>query len=171
MNVNLCCFVWHLASLFSEISGFLNCCLVICLALLGFLLSDLRLGSNLVQLFLHRSKTDQLGRGRWIKLRQLPGSICSVSLLRKYLAVCPALGSFLLIHSSGHPLTIYQFNSVLRKCLRMLDLAHLRITSHSFRIGAAIETTLLGFSVPAIKSIGGWSSDCYCYYTRPNFSV
>lgn len=68
----------------------------------GFLLSDLRLGSNLVQLFLCRSKTDQLGCGCWITLRQLPGSsICWVSLLRKYLAVRPALGSLLLIHSSG----------------------------------------------------------------------
>lgn len=138
----------------------------------GISFSDLVLGSDFITIRIKRSKTDQLGLGRWVTLRPLNSSpICPILLIHQYLTVRPVGPGCLLIHCSGLPLTRYQFCSVLKKCLIHLGLGHLPITSHSFRIGAATTASELGLSADVVKNIGGWRSSCYRSYIRPNFSV
>lgn len=138
----------------------------------GFSFSDLVLGNDFIQLKIKKSKTDQLGHGRWVTLRRLDSSsICPVLLIHQYLQIRPIGSGSLLIHGSGLPLTRYQFCSVLKKCLNHLGLGHLPISSHSFRIGAATTASSLGLSNDIVKNIGRWRSSCYRSYIRPNFSV
>lgn len=107
-----------------------------------------------------RSKTDQLGVGKGIVVHQLPGSlICPVKALGEYISLRPRYVYNFLIHSAGAFLTKFQFNSVLKKCLHVLNLDNFRITSHSFRIGAATEASRLGLNDEVIKKIGRWKSN------------
>lgn len=137
----------------------------------GLLLEDLLIGPDFVRILLRRSKTDQLGRGRWVTVDRIDNPlICAVSLLSRFLSIRNSSSGHLFLHLSSLPLTVFQFNSVLKKCLHFLQLGHLRISSHSFRIGAATEAAELGLSSDEIKNLGGWKSDCYLCYVRPNVS-
>lgn len=135
----------------------------------GLWFSDVSMGPDFIKIFLRFSKTDQLGRGRWIVIPRSFGSpVCAFFWLSAYLPSRPLGSPQLLLHDSGSPLTQRQFSAVLKKCLLYLNLPHLRVTSHSFRIGAATEAAKLGFSESDIKKLGGWKSDCYLSYIRPN---
>lgn len=84
----------------------------------GLLISDVCMGSTFVWLLLQYSKTDQLSKGRRIVVHQLPGSsVCAFSLLSQYLLTHPLVSNQLLVHSSGLPLTQYQFSAVPKKML------------------------------------------------------
>lgn len=120
-------------------------------------------------IFIPKSKTDQFGKGSWLKLNSLPDSpICPVNLVGQFLRVRSTEGGSFFIHTNGLPLTVYQFNSVFRKCLYTLNMGGLPLSSHSFRIGAATEAARLGLDVVSIKRIGRWRSDAYKLYIRPH---
>lgn len=80
-------------------------------------------------------------------------------------------GGFFLIHVNLMPLTKYQFDVVLKKCLEKMGLNNLRFSSHSFRIGAASEGARLGLPELDIKEMGRWKSQCFKLYVRPNLFV
>lgn len=133
---------------------------------------DVSVKDGIASVFLCYSKTDQLGKGRTVLLHKtILEEICPVSLISKYLLVRPKNAVSFFIHIDGSPLTVYQFNGVLKKCMVFLDLPNIRITSHSFRIGAATEAFRMGFSSDDIKALGGWSSNCFKRYIRPNLYV
>lgn len=74
-------------------------------------------GSSVV-LFLRRSKADQVSKGTYLWLLHVHGSpICPVSIVVEYLQFHPAGTGFFLIHSDGSALSIFQFVSVLQRCL------------------------------------------------------
>lgn len=130
-------------------------------------LSDVFLSDVCLKLFIQRSKTDQLGKGVWISLFPVSSPLCPLKVVRDYLAVRPScLGSFLL-HLDGSVLMRFQFSAILKKSLVALNLGHLKITSHSFRIGAATEAAKFGLHSDAIKRIGRWESDRFKIYVRP----
>lgn len=118
---------------------------------------------------MRHSKTDQLGKGRIISIAKIyDSSICACHFMYKYCSIRPKCGSHLFVHVDGLPLTRFQFSAVLKKCLVKLNLDHLHITTHSFRIGAATEASRLGLSASAIQDLGGRKSNCFKTYIRPN---
>ena len=120
-------------------------------------------------IFVPKSKTDQAAKGTWLTLHAFPDSpICPVRLVGQFLQVRGAGGGSFFIHDNGIPLSVYQFNTVFRKCLTTLNLGGLPLSSHSFRIGAATEAARLGLDVVSIKRIGRWQSDAYKLYIRPH---
>lgn len=124
---------------------------------------------NMVRCWLGKSKTDQEGRGCWIELHELPGSLsCPVRSLREFLLVRPVGPRPLLVHQDGSFLSRYQFVAVFRKCLMALGLCASKYSSHSFRIGAATEAARWGLGPSTIQRIGRWESNRYRSYVRPH---
>nr|XP_033817352.1 uncharacterized protein LOC117368118 isoform X1 [Geotrypetes seraphini] len=134
----------------------------------GLLLRHVQCGDSTVSLYLARSKTDQLGRGRTVVLNKINGVTCPVTALCAYMAVRPPLGLALLLHVDGGPLTRYQFLAVLRLVLRRCGEDPAHFGTHSFRIGAATCAFLAGVPGEGIRRLGRWSSDCYRSYIRPH---
>ena len=135
-------------------------------------MSHVFLESSRLTIFVPRSKTDQFGKGAWIKLQAFPCSpICLAKLVGQFLQVRGSKGGSFFIHNNGLPLTSYQFNSVFHKCLIVLDMERLPLSLHSFRNGASTEAARLGLDVVNIKRIGRWQSDAYKLYIRPHCCV
>ncbi|XP_075683592.1 uncharacterized protein LOC142652068 isoform X1 [Rhinoderma darwinii] len=138
----------------------------------GLSFQDVSCKIDHVLLLLKKSKTDQLGKGRLVRINQFSGSVlCPVSNVKHWLSIRPSLGVAFLIHQNGDQLSRFQFNSVLKKCLKSLKLEHLKISSHSFRIGAATEAAQLGIDEGIIKRIGRWESNRFKLYVRPDLLV
>lgn len=134
--------------------------------------SDVLVVGDSVRIFLRRSKTDQSGRGRWVTLYIAPsGVICPVFWVSQYLLVRPPGSGSFFIHLDLSPLTRFQFSAVLSSCLKRLNLSGFRFSSHSFRIGAATEASLLGFSNDSLKKLGRWDSNRFKLYVRPDLIV
>lgn len=134
-------------------------------------ISDVFLGRDFIKIFIPRSKSDQIGHGIWIRLNSFEAQFCPVKVISKYLSARPfSLGDFF-IHADNSVLTKFQFNFVLKKSLEYLGLDNLRITSHSFRIGAATEAARFGLHESIIRRLGRWESDRFRLYVRPNLVV
>lgn len=66
----------------------------------GLQFTDVSISDEVVKIFIRHSKTDQLGKGRWVSLHAFSGShICPIKLL----------ASYLFIHIDSSPLTRFQF--------------------------------------------------------------
>ncbi|XP_075444756.1 uncharacterized protein LOC142488268 [Ascaphus truei] len=118
----------------------------------GLQRADVSLGEGLVRLLVRRSKTDQKGKGAWILLKGLPGSVvCTVKALEDYLAVRPEQGGPLLVHKNGGALSRFQYLRVFRMCLKHQGLEGGQYGTHSFRIGAATEAARVGLAVAKIR--------------------
>jgi len=89
--------------------------------------------------------------------------LCAVASWEKWLALGPPLeaGQPALRKRSGAPFTQADLNSRLKQLL-----PNVKISSHSFRIGAATEMGLKGYANSDIKLAGRWSSGCFERYVR-----
>ncbi|XP_040213109.1 uncharacterized protein LOC120943709 isoform X1 [Rana temporaria] len=138
----------------------------------GILVDHVTVDTSGIQLWISRSKTDALGKGARIRLAaQGVKSVCPVDAVTRFLVVRPPVPGLFLVHQNGGPLTKYQFDAVLRKCLLKLGLKNMRISSHSFRIGAASEAARRGVCESDIKDMGRWKSNCFKVYVRPNLFI
>lgn len=125
-----------------------------------------------VAIFLRKSKTDQGGRGRMVRVYPIHGSPqCPVSTVKEFLKVRPNVQGPFLIHLNCSMLSRFQFGAVFRKCLQGLGLVEKEFSSHSFRIGAATEAARLGMDVEVIKRIGRWESNRFQSYVRPQLAL
>ncbi|CAC5378575.1 unnamed protein product [Mytilus coruscus] len=70
------------------------------------------------------------------------------------------------IHFGGNYVTRYQFNAVLKKALNVANITSDNFQSHSFRIGAASQSSKMGFSDDEIQDFGRWESKAYKRYIR-----
>lgn len=135
----------------------------------GLLFSDVEVKVGSVLCRVARSKTDQLGRGRWVSLLAQPGDpVCPVELAAAYSPIRPQGGVQWLLHRNGLPLTRFQFGAVLRRCLVQLGLAAGDYGTHSFRIGAATCAAARGVSDEGIQTLGRWRSKAFRSYVRPD---
>ena len=93
-----------------------------------------------------------------------------------YSPICPvaAIKSFLVWRGSspgplfllaGKSVKPYTFNSTLKSLLCQCNIQE-RITSHSFRIGAATWWAQLNYSEARIKQLGRWRSNAFLKYIR-----
>lgn len=138
----------------------------------GLRFQDVLISGTGIRMFIRRSKTDQLGKGRWIQLNQCKDPIiCPAIVVSTYLSVRPDLSGNFLIHRDGLPLTKFQFSSVFKKCLRVMGFPETQFSTHSFRIGAATEAARMGLDDAIIRRLGRWESDRFNIYIRPNLFI
>jgi hypothetical protein len=132
------------------------------------LISDIKANAVNVTISLRHSKSNQFGRPQVIKLsRSINSQICPVQAVSKFIAVRPTQARPFLCHFDSNPLTRYEFQAMLKKVKSFTGLANQRITSHSFRIGAATTAAAKGWSQEAIQSSGRWRNESYRRYIRP----
>lgn len=133
----------------------------------GLLYVDVVFREGAVLCRLPRSKTDQMGRGRWVTLgAQLEVAVCPVRLARAYAQLRPAGAVQWLVHADGSPLTRYQFGAVLKQSLGHIGLRGEEYGTHSFRIGAATSAAASGLPPAAIQGLGRWKSGAFRSYVR-----
>lgn len=138
----------------------------------GLQAGEVCISQEKVQVFISKSKTDPLGRGRWLTLHACGDPIiCPYLILSKYIAVRPSGTGNFLVHLDLSPLTRFQFSTILQRCLASLGLGHFKFSSHSFRIGAATEAARMGLDDSIIKRLGRWESERFNLYIRPNLSL
>lgn len=135
----------------------------------GLLFNTIKADYRCIKIFLHRFKTDQLGKGSWINLYVcIDQVICPVRLLNAYISVRPIGQHLLFVRENNSPLTNFQFTRVFSKCLQFLQKDSLLLSCHSFQIGAETETAKIGLDKDRIKRIGRWKFNAYALYVRPN---
>ncbi|XP_075688135.1 uncharacterized protein LOC142656971 [Rhinoderma darwinii] len=135
----------------------------------GLRSGEVSLFADRLEVWLRRSKTDQVGKGKLIVLFALPGSVmCPVECMRGF---TPNRGSPdlpLLRHVDGSFLSRFQFGAVFKKCLTAVGVAAGSYSSHSFRIGAATEAGRWGLDDEGVRRIGRWESNRFKSYVRPH---
>ena len=90
---------------------------------------------------------------------------CPLSLLQKYLDVRSSQPGPLFVFHDGNPINRTYFIKILAASIKSAKLTG-RITTHSFRIGAATHAAAMGCSSQQIKIMGRWKSDAYSSYVR-----
>lgn len=110
--------------------------------------------------------------GAHVGLLSIPGSaICPVAVVGKYLGLCPAVAGSFLVYANGTALSIFQFVSVLQRCLSAAGIEVSKFSLHSFHIGAATEAARWGLDNAVVKRIDRWKSDRFKLYVRPPFGL
>ena len=123
--------------------------------------SSCRLSHNRFKLIFSSSKSS--GRPASISIKATGKRHCPLSLLQKYLTLRSTEPGPLFIFRDGHPINRTYFNKILSAAKKVAKLTG-RITTHSFRIGAATNAAAMGFSTQQIKIMGRWKSDAYSSY-------
>ncbi|CAC5420857.1 unnamed protein product [Mytilus coruscus] len=129
-------------------------------------LDNFSFSENNVSINLKFSKTDQLGKGSLTIKPSINSHVCPVHLLKKYFIARPKSIGLVFIHFGGNYVTRYQFNAVLKKALNVANITSDNFQSHSFRIGAASQSSKMGFSDDEIQDFGRWESKAYKRYIR-----
>ncbi|XP_062581945.1 uncharacterized protein LOC134243730 [Saccostrea cucullata] len=93
-------------------------------------------------------------------------SFCPVQAMRNYLEVRGAEEGALFCYRSGRPISRTEFCDVLRSALKFSKLDSNTFKAHSFRIGAATQAHLQGFSDSQIRVMGRWHSESFKRYIR-----
>ncbi|XP_060137809.1 uncharacterized protein LOC132593062 [Zootoca vivipara] len=99
----------------------------------GLLLKDIQLSSAELLVHIRSSKTDQCGKGAWLKLaasRSL--GPCPVKDTRRYLCLRPPGSGPLFIHEDGSRLMRHQFTRVLRMAIDACGFPAKEYAAHSF---------------------------------------
>ncbi|XP_053145785.1 uncharacterized protein LOC128342483 [Hemicordylus capensis] len=127
--------------------------------------SDLVMDSATVSLRLRFSKTDQWGRGQLVTLHRADNRLmCPVQALGAYMVARGEAEGCLFVHAAGNPLSQYQFWAVMRKAFHVAGVSTGHLSSHSFRIRAALAAANLNYPGAAIQHLGCWQSAAYCRY-------
>lgn len=92
--------------------------------------------------------------------------ICPVSLVKRFLVVRGVLNGPLFVLPGGVIPSQAWFSSLLSACAAAAGLSHLRVTSHSFRIGRVCDMAAERYSAEEIRLLGRWRSDAFRAYMR-----
>lgn len=135
----------------------------------GLQFSDVTWSAEGVQLFIGKSKMDQLGKGVAVSLfRAVPEAVCPVFTVQQFVKIRgPALGAFFR-HKDGSSLSRFQFLAIFRRSLAEAGRDVSQFNTHSFRVGAATEAARWGLSPQVVRRIGRWESDRFKLYVRPH---
>jgi hypothetical protein len=111
-------------------------------------------------------KEDKKGAIAVVDIYQGEADVCPVRAVRKWFRVTagaeeeqPAFR-----FDSGLPITGTSFNRVIRE--RLQGVLNVKITTHSFRIGAASRMGQFGMSEKEVKAAGRWGSRAFETYLR-----
>ena len=125
---------------------------------------DSRRNSQVLTVFLRRSKTDQFGAGSYIYLGRTGTTLCPVAAVLAYLSIRPSTPGPLFIFCDGTPLSRTQLISHLQDALSQVGANFTNFSGHSFRIGAASTAAAAGFSTSSIQKLGRWQSTAFTAY-------
>lgn len=131
----------------------------------GLMMNDV-LANNALHIQIRWSKMYVLGRSEWVPLHSVQGPACPVSVISEILAY-RTQGCQFLVHEDGSPVSRFQFQSVLKKCLVHAGVSPEEYGTHSLRIGAETEAARTGFSNSELQRIGRWRSACFAGYVLP----
>ena len=113
------------------------------------------------------SKTNQFGEHQKYSLPKIPGSnICPYSALQNMWRLLPDDSGIAFRRPDQKPLIYSQFQSLLRVFLTSIEEPAELYSSHSFRRGGTTFAFLCGVPSELIKTLGGWSSECYLKYLQ-----
>ena len=101
-----------------------------------------------------------------IVVSKLDSPICPVNRLSEFLAVRGSDPGPLFCYPRGFAVSANHFRSLLTAALANCGRADLKITPHSFRIGAATHAAAKGVSTTLIQSMGRWKSEAFRRYIR-----
>ncbi|OCT78138.1 hypothetical protein XELAEV_18029244mg, partial [Xenopus laevis] len=132
----------------------------------GLMLKHVVVQEEEVLVYIAKSKTDQLGRGKWVRIEKTVGVACPVRAVKEYMRVRPAGVQWFLIHEDLSPISAFQFRQVLKKAVVANGWDPSKFGSHSFRIGAATEAAMRGDKEERIKDLGRWRSRVFKKYIR-----
>ena len=114
---------------------------------------------------LKKSKTDQFKIGCSIVLARSDSPICPVSALLAYLHLRgPSQGPLFVFHD-GSFLTRERFSRLVCRSVQLAGWSG-KITTHSFRVGAATSAAAIGVPDYLIRALGRWNSDAYLLYVK-----
>ncbi|OCT88242.1 hypothetical protein XELAEV_18016870mg [Xenopus laevis] len=102
----------------------------------GLMFRHVLIQEDKILVYISRSKMDQLGKGRWVKIGETSGVSCPVRAVQEYIL----------------------FRQEKRKSVVANGWDLNMFGSHSFRIGAATEAAMKGEKEERIKGIGRWCS-------------
>lgn len=84
-----------------------------------------------LQVLLRKSKTDQAGKGVWVQLFTLPGSlVCPKRVVGEFIDMRPGVEEPFLIHGDGSQLSKFQLIAIFRKGLRAAGLEEKKNSMH-----------------------------------------
>lgn len=119
-----------------------------------------------LQIYLKRSKTDQVGKGANIYIGKTGDELCPVSATLAYMeSRGPNPGPFFKFKDNT-PLTKAKFSSLIRAALQEIGLPYMNFAGHSFRIGAATAAAKVGLEDSTIRKLGRWNSAAFMTYIR-----
>ncbi|KAJ8298123.1 hypothetical protein KUTeg_024654 [Tegillarca granosa] len=121
---------------------------------------------NSLEIFIPHSKTDQSGRGSVLLIPATYLPKWAVKAVKSFMNIRPPYFGTFFCHLSGQPVTRYQFNCVLRKCLNFAQIDSKLYKSHTVRIGAATTCSILEVDENKIAELGLWKSNSYKSYIR-----
>ena len=112
------------------------------------------------------SKTNQLGRGTEIHLKQTGRSTCPHTAMKCYLQECQGAPTATPPpHGQGrHRLTPSSFRYHLCQLIRQAGYQPHCFNTHSLRIGAATSAAIAGASSRRIQQLGRWRSQAFRAY-------
>lgn len=91
---------------------------------------------------------------------------CPLILLSEYIHFRGTSPGFLFCFCDGRPVSAARFRHFLAASLTFAGLSHLKITPHSFRIGAATMAAIRYVPQSSIQSMGRWKSNAFTKYIR-----
>ena len=131
-------------------------------------IKDISLGKDGLELRIKHSKTDQTSKGTTVVIGRTKQSTCPHLIVNKFISYRrhASRSDALFRFKDGSLLTRPKLQKMLRHTLSSLKLPAEQYGTHSLRIGSATAAAEAGVSVPLIKALGRWSSDCYRTYLR-----
>lgn len=134
---------------------------------MGIQCSEVQVQDDTLKIWLRRSKTDQLGKGTWVQLRNSGvQECCPLSECYSFLHSSGLKGGSIFLHKNGAKISSAHLLAVLWKTQVGVGQDPGQFGTHSFRIGAATEAARLGWDIEDIKRIGRWNSACCNIYDR-----
>ncbi len=138
-------------------------------------ISDLTiLDSETISFLIKQSKTDQVKRGHFVYIFNLPSPLQPYQAVREYLSlrIFQARSPLepLFLDHAGKPASRTWFQKHLKAVLLSAGISAKKISSHSFRIGAATSAAQKGLTKHQIQTPGRWSSEAFQSYIRTDQS-
>ena len=129
-------------------------------------IKDISLDKESLEIRIKYSKTDQTSKGTTVVIGRTNQSTCPHAIVNKFIRYRrhASRSDALFRFKDGSLLTRPKLQKMLRHTFSSLKLPVEQFGTHSLRIGSATAAAEAGVSVPLIKALGRWSSDCYHSY-------
>lgn len=132
-------------------------------------LSDINIAEDKMIINISKSKTDQTGVGRTIYIHKSSSQVSAFTWVQRYLkyrSEHEIESNKLFVSRLGRPLIDRNYRQRLKNWIAKIGYDAEAYSTHSFRVGAVQSATKFYCSPAAIKTQGGWKSNCFLRYAR-----